>query len=166
MLLGAAAPVRSHGEIQGADPANNATVPRAPRSVAITFTEAPTAQAVLKVRDGCGRSVDQGVDIADATATVRLAVGQPGRWHVSYNVISALDGHQTRGGYAFTVRGQRDCDPDDSTPAPDPTGPGGAAAATDDGDGASGSGAPVVPIALGAAAVLVLALIIRRSGSS
>ena len=135
--------------------------------MAITFSEAPTAQAIVKVRDGCGRSVDQGVDIADATATVRVAVGQPGRWHVSYNVISALDGHQTRGGYAFTVRGQRDCNPDEATPDPNPTDPADdRAAPTDDGDGASGSGAPVIPIALGAAGVLVLALILRRSGSS
>lgn len=165
LLLAAAAPALAHGEIQASDPANDATVPRAPGSVAITFTEAPTAQAVLKVRDGCGRSVDQGVEIADATATVRLAVGQPGRWHVSYNVISALDGHQTRGGYAFTVRGPRDCTPHEATPAPDTTGDG-AAAPTGDGDGEPGSGAPVIPIALGAAAVLVLALILRRSGSS
>jgi methionine-rich copper-binding protein CopC len=167
--VGAAAPAGAHGEIQGTDPAQDATVRRAPRTVAITFTEAPTAQAVLKVRDGCGRAVGQGVEIVDATATVRLAVGQPGRWHVSYDVISALDGHRTRGGYAFTVSGDRDCTPDEATAAPEPTDPDdGVAAPTDegDGDGTAGSGAPVIPIALGAAGVLVLALILRRSGSS
>jgi methionine-rich copper-binding protein CopC len=162
-----ACPALAHGDIHGTDPGRGATVRRAPRSVAITFTEAPTAQAVLQVTDGCRRDVTQGVDVTDATATVRVATGQPGEWQVSYRVISAVDGHQTRGGYAFTVAGRKDCTPDDPRPTPDDNAVDGGdrAAETPGSEDASGSGAPVVPIAFGAVAVIVLALLIRRSGS-
>jgi methionine-rich copper-binding protein CopC len=164
-LCATAAPARAHGDIQATDPEARATVPRAPRSVAVTFTEAPTAQAVLRVTDGCNRDVGQGVDVAGATATVRVATGQPGRWRVSYRVISAVDGHLTRGGYAFTVAGEEDCIPDEeATPEPGDAPPTRAAPPGDD-DDPDGSGAPVVPIALGAAGLIVLALIVRRSGS-
>lgn len=161
-----AAPAGAHGDIQASDPAPRSTVRRAPRSVAITFTEAPTAQAVLEVTDGCRRDVGQGVDVADATATVRVATGQPGRWRVSYRVISSLDGHETQGGYAFTVAGTKDCTPDRG-PTDDPGGePTRAAPRADDrNDEPDGSGAPLIPIALGAAGLIVVALIVRRFGS-
>lgn len=167
MVLGlsaAAVPAGAHGDIQATDPEPETTVRRAPRSIAVTFTEAPTANAVLEVTDGCKRNVGQGVDIADATATVRVAVGQPGKWNVSYRVISALDGHLTRGGYSFTVAGKKDCTPDETTddPGANPTK---ALPPGDDENEPEGSGAPVVPIALGAAALIAVALIVRRSGS-
>lgn len=167
MVLGltlASAPAGAHGEIEGTDPAEGATLPRAPRSVAMTFSEAPTAQAVLKVVDGCKRKVSQGVDVTDATATVRVATGQPGKWRVSYRVISALDGHLTHGAYTFTVAGKKDCTPDEKPtkgPSAEPT----RAAPPDDEEDGGGSGAPVVPIALGAVALVAVALIARRSGS-
>lgn len=167
-LMALAAPAGAHGEIQGTDPEPRSTVRRAPRSVAVTFTEAPTAQAVLKVTDGCKRDVSQGIEVQDATATVRVATGQPGKWNVSYRVISALDGHLTRGGYSFTVAGQKDCTPDakptdtpqdEATEVPPLVG--------DDGDAGDdgGSGAPVVPIAIGAVVLVSVALIARRAGS-
>lgn len=162
-LAAAAAPASAHGDIQATDPEPESTVRRAPRSVAVTFTEAPTAQAVMKVTDGCKREVSQGVDVTDATATVRVATGQPGKWRVSYRVISSLDGHLTRGGYAFTVAGDKDCTPD-VKPSDDP-GDGPTQAAPDEDEEPDGSGAPVVPIALGAAAVIVVAFLVRRSGS-
>lgn len=163
-LVVPAGPAAAHGDVQATDPEELSRVRRAPRSVAVTFTEAPTAQAVLKVRDGCRRDVTQGIDVTDATATARVAVGQPGRWRVSYRVISALDGHESKGSYTFTVAGRRDCTPDEpqatETPDDDPE-----AVATPAGDDVSGSSAPVVPIAFGALAVLVLAFIVRRSGT-
>jgi methionine-rich copper-binding protein CopC len=172
MLLGSialAGPAGAHGEIESSDPAPESRVRRAPGSVAITFTEAPTAQAVLEVTDGCRRKVGQGVDVADATATVRTATGQPGRWQVSYRVISAADGHETKGKYAFTVAGKKDCTPDPK-PTDEPKGDEDPAApndkaSPDDSDDTGGSSAPVVPIALGAAALIVVALLVRRSGS-
>ncbi|MDQ3913715.1 MAG: copper resistance protein CopC [Actinomycetota bacterium] len=158
-----AGPAGAHGDIQATDPEELATVRRPPRSVAITFSEAPTAQAALNVRDGCRREVTQGVDITGATATARVAIGQPGRWRVSYRVISALDGHETKGIYTFTVAGRKDCTPGEPTATATPDGPG--AAPTPQGDDAAGSSAPVVPIAFGALAVVVLAFIVRRSGT-
>ena len=160
---GPMAPAAAHGDIQATEPGARSSVRRAPRTVAITFTEAPTRQAVLEVTDGCNRAVGQGVDVNGATATVRLATGQPGKWQVSYRVISSLDGHQTRGGYAFTVAGKRDCTPDRTTPAPDDDAT--QAAPRDDREEAEGSGAPVVPIALGAAGIILVALLLRRAGS-
>ena len=163
-LAASAAPAFAHGEIEGSDPAPQSTVRRAPRSVAITFSEAPTAQAVLKVTDGCKRKVSQAVDVTDATATVGVAIGQPGRWKVSYRVISALDGHLTHGTYTFTVAGKRDCTPDEKPtddPGADPT----KAAPRTEPDDPEGSGTPVVPIALGAVALIAIALVVRRTGS-
>lgn len=167
MVLACAAPATpaaAHGDIQATDPAPQSSVRRAPRSVAVTFTEAPTRQAVLEVTDGCKRNVGQGVEVSGATATIRVATGQPGKWRVSYNVISAVDGHQTRGGYAFTVAGKKDCTPDDPTakPGDDPT----QAAPPVDREEPEGSGAPIVPIALGVAALIGVALFLRRSGSA
>lgn len=164
-LSAMAAPASAHGDIQGSEPPPRSVLPRPPRSVAITFTEAPTAQAVLNVTDGCKREIGRGVGVTDATATARVAAGQPGQWVVSYRVISALDGHLTRGSYTFTVDGQKDCAPD---PTPDiGNGPPGdkKQAAPNDEDEPEGSSAPVVPIALGAAAIVIVALIVRRSGS-
>lgn len=165
-LVAVAAPAAAHGDLQATDPEARSTVRRAPRSIAITFTEAPTAQAVLKVTDGCKRDVGQGVDVTDATATVRVATGQPGKWTVSYRVISALDGHLTRGGYSFTVAGDKDCTPDEG-PTDDPgDGPAKTSPPEDrEDEGSGGSGAPVVPIALSAAGLILVALIVRRSGS-
>ena len=163
-LCAPATPAAAHGDIQGTDPAPESIVRRAPRSVAVTFTEAPTTQAILEVTDGCKRKVGQGVDVTDATATVRVATGQPGRWKVSYRVISSLDGHRTHGGFTFTVAGDKDCTPDEEPtggPDDDPT----RAAGGNDGGADEGSGAPVVPIALGAAGLIVVALILRRAGS-
>ena len=163
-IVSLAGPAAAHGDIQATDPEELAALRRAPRSVAITFTEAPTTQAVLKVSDGCKRDVTQGIEVANATATARVAVGQPGRWRVSYRVISALDGHESKGFYTFTVAGRKDCTPDEP---PATQTPGGAAAATTtpEGEDLTGSGAPVVPIAFGALAVIVLAFIVRRSGT-
>lgn len=163
-LTAAATPAGAHGEIQGTDPQPLSTVRRSPRSVAVTFTEAPTAQAVLEVTDGCKRDVARSVDVTDATATARLASGEPGKWKVSYRVISALDGHLTRGGYTFTVAGKKDCTPDKKptdNPGDGPT----QAAPPKDEEEPEGSSAPVVPIALGAIALVAVALIVRRSGS-
>jgi hypothetical protein len=165
-LVASAGPALAHGEIEGTDPAEGAKLRRAPGSVAVTFTEAPTAEAVLKVRDGCKRQVTQGVDVTDATATARVAVGQPGKWQVSYRVISALDGHETEGGFSFTVAGRKDCTPDEPESSAPPEEDETDAAPTPKGEDDTGGGAPVVPIALGTIAVVVLALVVRRSGSA
>ena len=164
-LLGAG-PAYAHGDIQASDPAVDARVGRSPGSVAITFTEAPTAQAILKVRDGCKRNVTDGVSVTDATATVGIAGGEPGAWKVSYRVISSLDGHRTQGSYAFTVAGKKDCTPDEPTAPPESDDPEPEEdGALPDGDEEPGSSAPLIPIALGAVALVALALIVRRSGS-
>lgn len=160
------APAAAHGDVQATNPAPVSSVRRAPRSVAVTFTEAPTRQAVLEVTDGCKRNVGQGVEVDGVTATVRVATGQPGKWRVSYNVISAVDGHETRGGYAFTVAGGKDCTPDEATAAPDDDSTQAGAPAQDLLPDEEGSGPPLVPIALGAAALIAVALFLRRSGSA
>ncbi len=164
-LAALAGPAAAHGDIQGTDPEELATVRRAPQSVAITFTEAPTAQAILNVRDGCRRDVTQGIEVVDATATARVAVGQPGRWRVSYRVVSALDGHESKGFYTFTVAGRKDCTPDDPAATDAPGEADGRGAATPEREDVTGSSPPVVPIAFGALAVIVLAFIVRRSGT-
>lgn len=162
-FLISAAPVLAHGELQGTDPERGATIRRAPASVRITFTEPPAKGGRFEVLDGCGDSVIDGVGGRASNAELRVDGGEAGRWKVTYRVISAVDGHSTRGSFAFKVQGQTDCD----QPQPDPGGPDDEVAQAppriDDDDERSGS-FPLVPVLIGGGLVLA-AVAVRVMGS-
>jgi hypothetical protein len=63
----------------------------------------------LTVRDGCGRVVSGGSDVADAVISADIGSAQPGRWRVQFDFVSATDGHRYGDSYSFAVRGKRDC---------------------------------------------------------
>jgi len=158
----------AHGELESEFPEAESTLGKPPDHVILNFTEAPTNDAVFNVTDGCGTEM-----IAEAAVQQRAGHlfltkdGQPGTWKVSYKVVSAEDGHLSKGSYALTVKGKKDCSPDE------PSGNGGngggnAAGGTGGaptGDEDDGGSFPVVPVIIGTVALLGLAFIARRATS-
>lgn len=108
-LVATCGPAFGHGDLQSTKPERGSTAQRAPKTVRITFTEAPTADGRFEVIDGCRDDVVAGIDRRGADVELQVKGGQPGRWTVTYRVISAVDGHATRGNFSFKVRGAKDC---------------------------------------------------------
>ncbi len=154
LVVPQAAPAAAHAERASSTPEEGERVAGVPTSLAITFTEPPTGDAVVEVADGCGRNVVSDVEVQNLEITAALAEGQPGKWTVHTNVISGIDGHNTRDRWSFTVRGEADCAAAE-TIAPD--------ARRDEDDG---GGSPVPLIAIGAAtlALVALGLVLRGRG--
>ena len=164
-----AAPAFGHGELESTIPEENSTLKRPTDHIIINFTEPPAKPSVVAVRDGCNDDIIDEVEFEDRVAHVFLTKGEPGRWKVSYQVVSAADGHRTKGSYSLNVKGKADCSPGSGDGGGDGAGDGGG-----DGDGtAAGPGGPggtsedessfpIVPIALGSAVVIALALVARR----
>lgn len=163
----------AHGEIDSAIPEPESSVGRPPNHLIINFTEAPTKDAVFKVVDGCGNEL---IDETKTTVEDRVGHlyldkgGQPGEWKVSYKIVSAVDGHPSKGSYTLDVQGKKDCS------APEPSedgggnggGAGGGDQAAGDGEPTSdtedeGSSFPIVPVALGTVAVIAVAFLARRA---
>jgi methionine-rich copper-binding protein CopC len=165
LWLAVPAPAGAHGGLEGSDPAADARVKRPPGRVTMGFSEFPSEDSVMKVLDGCKRDVVSSTSVAGSDLVGVIGSGQPGKWKASYRVISAEDGHLTKGSFSFTVTGKKDCNPDDdkkdggdgSATAAPPEDPNGASGAGDD-----DSSVPVVPIALGATGLVVIGLVVRR----
>lgn len=155
-----AAPALAHAERASSRPEEGAKVASAPLSLAITFTEPPTGDAVVEVVDGCKRDVVADVEVRNLEINAALSEGQPGKWTVHTNVISGVDGHNTRDRWTFSVRGEPDCS------APETAAPDDAAAGDDeeeDDDG--GSSLPLIAIGVATLALAALGLVVRgRSG--
>ncbi|HYN37087.1 MAG TPA: copper resistance CopC family protein [Actinomycetota bacterium] len=148
----------AHGDLASAIPEPDTELGKPPSHIIINFTEPPTKNSVVKVKDGCGVEITDSVDFSDGTAHVFTDKGEPGDWKVSYEVVSAQDGHKTEGSYGFKILGKKDCSTgggigDDLPKAND----GGGSGNLDD-----GSSFPVVPVVLGGAGVIALALVARR----
>ncbi|HEX2195446.1 MAG TPA: copper resistance CopC family protein [Actinomycetota bacterium] len=157
VLVLAAAPAQAHAERSASTPAEGARVGAAPETLQITFTEPPTGDAVAEVVDGCGRDVVTDVAVENLEMTATLGEGQPGRWTVNTNVISAVDGHNTRDRWTFTVRGEADCS------APESATPGGAAGDEEEEDG--GSALPLLMVGGATLALIAVALVLRGRSS-
>ncbi|MDQ3953426.1 MAG: copper resistance protein CopC [Actinomycetota bacterium] len=156
ILVLAAAPAHAHAERSASTPEEGERVPTAPEALRVTFTEPPTGDAAVEVVDGCGRDVVTDVEVQNFELTATLAGGQPGRWTVNTNVISAVDAHNTRDRWTFTVRGEPDCTARESAP-PDRAG----------GDEDEEDGGSVLPlIAIGGATIGLIALALLLRGRS
>lgn len=155
-VLAWAAPAAAHAERSSSRPEEGVTVARAPGALSITFTEPPTGDAVVEVADGCGRDVVSDVEVQNFAITASLADGQPGKWTVRTNVISGVDGHNTRDRWTFGVRGEADCSAP-QTDAPD-------AAAGDDDDEGGGSAVPLLAIGAATVALIAIGLVLRGRG--
>ena len=155
----------AHGDISSSIPKADESLKKAPDHLIINFTEPPAKSSVVQVKDGCGTQIADSVDFEDLVAHVFTEDGQPGKWKVSYKVLSTQDGHKSSGSYGFTVKGKKDCTPDDNSGG-NGNGGNGAAGGTNPqagGNGGDDEGSfPVVPVAIGSVGVIGLALVARR----
>lgn len=104
----APAPVRAHAELVSSSPVANSALVEAPDEIVLAFTEPiDPATVVVTVLDPEARDLaGVGPPVVDAGATeltVALPTLEPGTYTVSYQVVSALDGHTTAGIFAFLV---------------------------------------------------------------
>ena len=106
-------PAVAHGLLKNANPAPDVGVGRVPKVVSVTLTQPPMPNGELTVRDGCGSVVSQDSNVDGDTITADLDSGQPGRWRVRFDFVSATDGHRYGSSYSFTVKGKRDCAQED-----------------------------------------------------
>lgn len=74
------------------------------------YTEPPAPSSYLRVFDPCGRQVDHGDSQATAyRLTVSVSAATSGTYRVDWAVLSAFDGHLTRGMFTFTSAGGESC---------------------------------------------------------
>lgn len=99
----------AHAQLVQSDPPAQAVLPKAPARVQLSFSEAVEPRSIeLSVLDGQRRPVDRGdaglLAGANDAVTVSLNPGLPsGVYTVQWSVVSAVDGHGTRGSIPFTV---------------------------------------------------------------
>lgn len=104
------APARGHAAYKQSSPADRSTVASPPSSVWAEYTEPPTPSSYMRVFDPCGRQVDHGDSRVTAyRLTVSMTAGTAGMYRVEWAVISAFDGHPTRGSFAFTSTSGAPC---------------------------------------------------------
>ena len=106
-------------------PDADARLPSAPTDVRVTFSESPEPKlSEIHVLDVNGRRVDNGVLSSVDATTLRVGLQQigDGGYTVAWKTVSAVDGHETRGSFAFAVgNGALPSPPDiPSSPPPNP----------------------------------------------
>ena len=105
VLAGAAA---AHGVYVRSNPASDARLTRAPTEVRVTFSETPDPRGSdIAVLDPSGKRLDRRdvSAVSDEANTLRVtlsAIGEGG-YLVTWTVLSAVDGHETKGAFAFAV---------------------------------------------------------------
>lgn len=129
LLVATPAPIAAHAELVTSSPGANASLIEPPDEVVLTFTEPiDPATAVVEVLDPEARPVagigEAKVDASATELTVGLPALEPGTYTVTYQVVSAVDGHATAGILAFLV------DPS-GTEAPPVAGPGSSSPSVD-----------------------------------
>lgn len=165
--------VAAHGILHHADPAPDSTVKKVPDEVMALLTEAPAPDGKFVVKDGCGRTVNDGFEVDGETVTAAVADAEPGSWKVRFDFISKVDGHRYAQTYSFEVAGKKDCRAgagdeaakhNTHTASNEDSEDGAGAAGGAGGGPASDEGSfPVVPVALGSIALVGVAFLARRS---
>jgi methionine-rich copper-binding protein CopC len=149
----------AHGDLRTGEPEEGSTLKKPPKHAYLNFSETPSNDSKLEVFDGCGEEVVNKLERFDITLHATLSAGQPGTWKVTYDVISAEDGHETKGSYNFTVTGEKDCS--DAS----------AGSGSDSGEGnfdlalSEDSSFPIVPVVIGALVLIGGALLVRVKSS-
>lgn len=148
IVVASSAPAFGHAALTKSTPKDGAKLDAVPATVEIDYAEPPTTDSRFTVTDGCGRDVARDIEILNQRITAAVDSGQPGDWKVEWSVVSAVDGHLTKDGVAFTVEGQADCDQAaaDDTPTDEESG---------------GSSFPVVPVAVVTLVILGVAMAVR-----
>ncbi|MGH3664932.1 MAG: copper resistance CopC family protein [Egibacteraceae bacterium] len=102
-----ASPVRAHSFLASTNPEEGARLSRAPAAVALQFSERVAASSVdISVRTAGGDVVQQPVPRMESGGHVaRLPLSDVARgvYVVSWQVTSAVDGHESAGEFAFAV---------------------------------------------------------------
>ena len=146
----------THGDAITTVPAEGERVGEPPAVISIDFSEPPTKDDRFTVLDGCGDNVLAGVTGQGTNKDLQIEGGSPGRWEVTYTVISATDGHETHDRFTFKVTGQKACEapaPGEITPSVGGTG---APVGSED-----PSNFPLAPVLIGTAVIVVLAVAVR-----
>jgi len=101
---------QAHAEYDHSDPATDATLPTAPSTVTVWFTEELVSQgSSLEVRDAANARVDSGNSrVVDSnpkdSMTIGLRAGLPnGTYTVTWKTVSADDGDEATGAFSFGV---------------------------------------------------------------
>lgn len=153
-----AAPAWGHGEVESYEPQAGSRLSAPPKKIVITLTEPPASSASsVRVFDGCRRSVGQEVMIDQHAVVASVGKAEPGAWKVKWSAVSDVDGHPTKGKYAFGVRGRADCSKARGTEEAN------AAAGSSKDDGSS---LPLGLLALGSVVIVALAYVVRRASAS
>ena len=97
----------AHALLASSDPANGASLPKAPSEIRLTFTESPDpALSTILVLDSGGTKLPVGPPALQPprTLTASLPAHLPnGVYTVSWQTVSTQDGHETAGVFAFGV---------------------------------------------------------------
>jgi copper resistance protein C len=106
----AAPPVEAHAFLDHASPAVGSTVPTAPTSVTMWFTQQlEPAFTTAIVTDASGNSVNGGAATVDAKDPTEMRVPlkplAPGIYSVAWRALS-VDTHTTQGHFTFEVSGK------------------------------------------------------------
>jgi copper transport protein len=107
-LLASGTAAQAHAVLRSSDPADGASVDRAPRQVTLTFTERPEPRlSTVQVLDADGRPVQAGkagpVPGQPFQLQVPLGALPDGTYTVAWRTVSRDDGHVTGGSFAFGV---------------------------------------------------------------
>ena len=96
----------AHAKLQSSNPANNAQLTIAPKTLSLKFNEAAKL-AVLQLATG-GTGVPIVIDKTAAASTsfdLPLPALSAGQYTVQWTAVAADDGHVTKGSFVFTVTG-------------------------------------------------------------
>ncbi|HKY51198.1 MAG TPA: copper resistance protein CopC [Candidatus Limnocylindria bacterium] len=108
VLLGLGGAAAAHANYVRSNPAADAQLKRPPTEVRVTVSESPDARGSdIAVLDAAGRRVDLGdvTVVSNEANTLRVSLGEiaDGGYIVAWTALSTVDGHQTKGAFAFSV---------------------------------------------------------------
>jgi copper transport protein len=106
VLTAGAGVASAHALLSSSDPADGASLPKAPGEIRLTFTESPDpALSTILVLDPGGTKLPVGPPTLQPprTLTASLPALPNGVYTVSWQTVSTQDGHETAGVFAFGV---------------------------------------------------------------
>ena len=108
LVAGSARGAAAHANFERSDPPANSILETAPAQIKVWFTEEPETQfSELQVFDSSRQRVDRDDTKSVAGDPRALAISlpdlAPGTYTVVWKTLSTVDGHVTRGAFAFTV---------------------------------------------------------------
>ena len=124
VLIGGAA--AAHANYVKSNPASDARLTKPPTEVRVTFSETPDARGSdVAVLDVNANRVDKHdvTLVSDEPNTLRASLGAigDGGYLVSWTTVSAVDGHETKGAFAFAINAPLPAIKDIGPSAPPPT---------------------------------------------